>query len=101
MSGAQRLRAHQPAVHIQRLPGHEGRVVAGEIRQRTDEIGRRLHVRDRLPRGSAREPRSLPTGYDHCHGQGQPDDSDSGENGECNRYFSQERRAGLVRLAAG
>src|ERR1043165_4964425 len=44
-------RAHQPAIHIERLPGHEGRVVAGEKRDRARKVCRHLTARDRLARG--------------------------------------------------
>ena len=47
--GASELSAQQPAIHVQRLAGDEGRVVAGEERDGADQIGRHLHARDRLP----------------------------------------------------
>jgi hypothetical protein len=50
-----RLRPHPPAVHIQRLPGHEGGVVAGEKRQGADQIVRHLDALDRLQAGDGAE----------------------------------------------
>jgi len=42
------LGPYPPPAHIQRLPSHERRVVAGEKRQHADQIVRHLHALDRL-----------------------------------------------------
>src|SRR5580704_877718 len=49
------LRPYPPAVHIQRLAGHERRVVAGEKRQCADQILRHLDALDRLQAGDGAE----------------------------------------------
>src|SRR5665811_2251215 len=46
-----RLRPHPSAVHVQRLPGDKGGVVAGEERHRADQVFRQLGALDRLHLG--------------------------------------------------
>jgi hypothetical protein len=50
------LRPDSPAIHIERLPGHESRVVAGEKRQRADQIVGHLDPPDRLQAGDGDKP---------------------------------------------
>jgi hypothetical protein len=50
-----RLGPHSPAIHIQRLAGHEGGVVAGQKRQGADQIVRKFDTLDRLQAGDGAE----------------------------------------------
>src|ERR1700735_801387 len=55
MRATRSLRPYPSAVDVQRLPGHEGGVVAGEERQRADQILRYLDALDRLQAGDGGE----------------------------------------------
>ena len=54
-----KLTAHPPPIHVQRLPGDEGGIVAGQERHRADQVLRHLDPLDRLGLGDAANSSSI------------------------------------------